>query len=594
MSKAAKVAIASICLILIGCLIASGVLTDWGNVKVSTICIASEDGKTLSANLFVPSNASNDTPAPAVLVMHGYVNQKEHQNPLAIELSRRGYVVIALDLAGHGYSEELDKDGGVATGTSTDGVSDALKYLATLPFVDSANIAVLGHSLGGINSYCATIQNPGLVRTLVLVGSCPITPTLPDSNMCIIFDQFDEFTGAFWPVSTSSEIPSSDAAKAMFGTTEDIKLGTLYGDFANNTAKMLFTEKTTHPGEIFRTMPIGDAIRFIESSSPSANAIDPYSQVWQWNTFGTLLGLIGFVMSIFAFGSLLLKTKFFSVLVQAPAARSVRLKKGGWWTVGLVTAAIPVFSFLKYFNGATMPATRLFPITYSNAMMVWSLVNAACFLVIFLVIHFTTKKSKTYAGDFVTYGLSTNSQKAEFKWSHVGKTFLLAVTTLGIPYVLLDILNRTYHYDYRFIVVPFHPLDYTHFKLFLVYLIPLFVFFLITGTFMTSRLATKAYTGWKAILSYVAGFLLSSGGLIVLYLILYIPMFSTGHFGLTWSFDLAIQAVASWQMIPLIGFTSIIATFFYKKTSNVYLGAFISALFITWYTVALNMIQIAL
>ena len=142
--------------------------------------------------------------------------------------------------------------------------------------------------------------------------------------------------------------------------------------------------------------------------------------------------------------------------------------------------------------------------------------------------------------------------------------------------------------------MPFHPLDYTHFKLFLVYLIPLFVFFLITGTFMTSRLATKLYTGWKAILPYIAGFLISSGGLLVLYLILYIPMFISGHFGLTWSFDLAIQAVASWQMIPLIGFTSIIATFCYKKTSNVYLGAFISALLITWYTVALNMIQLAL
>jgi len=594
MNKAAKVAIVSVCLILIGCLIATGVLTDWGNVNVTTVRIASEDGKTLCANLFVPSNATNASPAPAVLVVHGYVNQKEHQNPLAIELSRRGYVVMALDMAGHGYSEEVNTDGGVATGTSTDGVSDALKYLSTLPFVDSGNVAVLGHSLGGINSYCATMQNPGLVRTLVLVGSCPITSTMPDSNMCIIFDKFDEFTGSFWPVSTASEIPGCDAAKAMFGTTEDIQLGAVYGSFDDKTAKTLFTEETTHPGEIFRRMPIGDAISFIESSSPSVNSIDPYSQVWQWNTVGTLLGLIGFVMSIFAFGSLLLKTKYFSPLVQGPVATPVRLKKGGWWIVGIATAAIPVFSFLKYFNGATMPATKLFPITYSNAMVVWSLVNAACFLAIFLIIHFATRKSKSYAGNLVSYGLSTNSQKAEFKWGRIGKTLLLAVTVLGIPYCLLDVLNRTFKFDYRFIVVPFHPLDYTHFKLFLVYLIPLFVFFLITGVFMTSRLATKAYTGWKAILPYAAGFLFASGGLLVLYLLLYIPLFATGHFGLTWSFDLAIQAVASWQMIPLIGFTSIVSTYFYKKTSNVYLGAFISALLITWYTVALNMIQIAL
>ena len=60
---------------------------------------------------------------------HGFINTREMQSPFAIELARRGFVVLAMDMAGHGYS-------GGALGDEGFGGPAALAYLRALPFVD--------------------------------------------------------------------------------------------------------------------------------------------------------------------------------------------------------------------------------------------------------------------------------------------------------------------------------------------------------------------------------------------------------------------------------------------------------------------------
>ena len=68
------------------------------------------------------------------------------QDLYSIELARRGYVVLALDLHSHGDSESLSiaelYDGAV-------GVDGAVQLIASLPYVDTARIGVTGHSSGG-------------------------------------------------------------------------------------------------------------------------------------------------------------------------------------------------------------------------------------------------------------------------------------------------------------------------------------------------------------------------------------------------------------------------------------------------------------
>ena len=55
-------------------------------------------------------NATAETPAPAVVTVHGWYNANGFQDLFNIELARRGYVVLSPDMIGHGDSEILDWD----------------------------------------------------------------------------------------------------------------------------------------------------------------------------------------------------------------------------------------------------------------------------------------------------------------------------------------------------------------------------------------------------------------------------------------------------------------------------------------------------
>ena len=99
-------------------------------------------GKVVSGILFRPKKAE-DGSRPAVVFSHGLYNNREMQLQNAIEMVRRGYVVIVMDQQNHGHS--------LSSNRQFDGTDhlDCAKYLYNLPEVDKTKIAVSGHSMGG-------------------------------------------------------------------------------------------------------------------------------------------------------------------------------------------------------------------------------------------------------------------------------------------------------------------------------------------------------------------------------------------------------------------------------------------------------------
>lgn len=83
---------------------AHSIQTNHGNIAVSLGGLETEVG-TLTYKLYVPDSATAEDPAPGVLLLHGYQNDRETCAAYAIELARRGVVVMALDEYGHGDSE---------------------------------------------------------------------------------------------------------------------------------------------------------------------------------------------------------------------------------------------------------------------------------------------------------------------------------------------------------------------------------------------------------------------------------------------------------------------------------------------------------
>ena len=90
----------TLCFSFLACLFNTGMFS----VNVSRISFDTANGK-LSGLLYMPKDASASNPKPTVIVTHGYLNSAEMQDANAIELSRRGYVVLALDMYDHGHSD---------------------------------------------------------------------------------------------------------------------------------------------------------------------------------------------------------------------------------------------------------------------------------------------------------------------------------------------------------------------------------------------------------------------------------------------------------------------------------------------------------
>ena len=110
-----------------------GFQTNFGTIDVQEVAIVDEfGGHKVVGKLFRPVDATIGTPAPGVLGLHGYNNDKDVQRGTALELARAGFVVLVIDQIGHGDSE----------GSLTwylQGADSAYKWLAGLSFVNGRN-----------------------------------------------------------------------------------------------------------------------------------------------------------------------------------------------------------------------------------------------------------------------------------------------------------------------------------------------------------------------------------------------------------------------------------------------------------------------
>ena len=123
-----------------------------------------------------------------------------------------------------------------------------------------------------------------------------------------------------WLTPIATDIVSTDKLKTVFGTTEDVVVEQLYGSIEDGAARMLFQPRTTHPGDHLSQEAIGDAVEWFRIRFwDGGNGLDPANQTWYWKEIGNLIAAIGMVMLMLPVGMILLKTKFFNELAQAPA-----------------------------------------------------------------------------------------------------------------------------------------------------------------------------------------------------------------------------------------------------------------------------------
>lgn len=542
-------------MILGGALLASAIQTS-GGTRVNDIRFRGANGTEMSALLYVPASASPTRQAPGILAVHGYINSREMQDGFAIEFARRGYVVLAMDQTGHGYS------GGKAFSNGFGG-PDGLAYLRSLPFVDRDQIGLEGHSMGGWTVLAAAAAMPDAYRSIVLEGSSTGAPYAKEGtpawprNLGLVYSRYDEFSQLMWGAGRALDVGHSAKLKQLFGTTGTVQAGKLYGSIPAGTARYLVQPSTTHPGDHFSSAAIGSATDWFARTLSGGYPRPAGDQIWYWKEIGTGIGLLGFVPLVLGLFDLLLALPFFASL-QGNAIAAVPSRHRRWWRRAVITAGVPVVIFFPVFIAIFLlvPATILLPQTVTTQVAAWAL-----------------------AGAGLTWLFERRSLVAPGPQVNWLKSILLALAVTLTAYLILAVVQRLLVTDLRFWIVAIKPPSLRQWLIALIYVAPITLAFLVTGRVLHSLTVARDGTAAR----YGSAMLVLSGGFAVLLVLNYGIFFTTGT--LVTGFD-PLTTVIAIQFVPVLAAVAVVMTFAWSRTGSHRPGALLAGMLVTLYVVA--------
>ena len=129
--------------------LASLILTSFGNVEVKSLRLDTDKGQYIVYDLFRPKTAKSESKAPFIAIIPGFQRSKEALSNIAIELSRRGYVVALIDPYAQGLSSSsLSTRAATTQGYGMFALVEHV-YDGAFNFVDIDKIGATGHSMGG-------------------------------------------------------------------------------------------------------------------------------------------------------------------------------------------------------------------------------------------------------------------------------------------------------------------------------------------------------------------------------------------------------------------------------------------------------------
>jgi pimeloyl-ACP methyl ester carboxylesterase len=562
-----SLAIAGLILILAGGLLAHLTQTS-GGIRIQDVRFKGAKGNTMSALLYIPANATAQTPAPGILAVHGYINSRETQDGFAIEFARRGYVVVALDQTGHGYSDPPAFANGF-------GGPDGLAYLRSLDIVDKNNIGLEGHSMGGWTVLAAATAMPNDYKSMVLEGSSTGKPYAAEGtpnwprNVALVFAQYEEFSELMWGVDRARDVTQSPKLQTLFGTKGPVEPGNIYGDIAQGTARVLHTPAMTHPAEHISHEAIGYSLDWFGKTLQGGTPRPANDQIWFAKEIGTLIALIGFVALLIGVFDGLLEARVFSHLRLPEIADGTMpahvAASGRRWTAAFILSAfIPALTYYPAFAlaGTFVKPSAYLPQGITNQIMAWAILNG-----------------------LITLALMPFAPKRASRIGIIGPSVLIAVASILVGYAALWLADILFKIDFRFWIVALKLMSPKQFLIFLIYLVPFTAFFVIALHVLHRNFSTMG-AGRGAL--YLTNIFALTLGFIVLLVLQYGTLWIWGKLfnPLPDPGFVPLSTIVAIQFVPLLAISAIIATFTWRRTGSSLPGALICGLFVTWYVVA--------
>lgn len=574
---------------------ASLVQTDMGRVHITDMRWQTGSGRTLSGLLLVPEGASPEARRPAVVTTHGWFNTKEMQDLNYVELARRGYVVLALDMYGHGNSDYLVGDD---YKTAATGMSDAVEFVATLPYVDTGRIGITGHSNGARASNLAVradnARSTHLVRSVLLVGNDATyvddagspTDVYGDRAAGVVAAQYDEFffrthrpDGTVTPPRDYIHQPTAQSFLA-FGTTpsEKREAGTLYR--RGDAMRVVYTPDQIHPWNHFSKDVVGDVVDFFDTSLGAPRPIPGGDQIWQWKAAFNALGLVGFALVLYNLVRVLLETPFFSSLRAVDPVRPLPAPRGaarGWfWGTAIAGVVFSIATYLLLFPWAMRSRPGWLHQSPSFYIGCWA-VATGLFTALMLVLSWWATGRRS--------GVSLKERGLVMSWRDAGKTILLAVLVVAGAYAMVFLANWLFHTDYRLWVLTVKAFDADKLPIALSYL-PFFAVFYVVNSVAINSFNFVESRRRGANLALLA--LVNVLPVLVMLAVQYGWFFAHGLSFTESVMNPPLSNIIGIWLFPLVVYfpaAAVLDRLVYRRTRNPYLGGLVMALVLTLVTV---------
>lgn len=643
-------------LAIFGCMsVAHGIQTGHGSISVSRGSLDTDAGS-LTYKLYVPENATESTPAPAVLLLHGYQNDQETCAAYSIELARRGVVVMALDEYGHGsseagllnrgyvnhtvkvnYGEDSVEDGtfvnaggskryrllmnfsnlsffherytrddaGNGIWDSSCGGIDAYAVLAGLPFVDPSRLGISGHSMGTWSGWSVAAAYSGAVNddgvdispkaTVLQCGelfreSAYDSDSIQFNNVLLLQAKYDEFSyfRDYKPFVNDTVLHSDLRAEFLGCSNAEAAWDTTFGDFADGSARRMELLETNHRLTTHDSKGLAVALDWFGQALGFGRPLGVSDQVYMTKELLVFTAMLLAIAAMLPFMELLLKIPFFRSAANPLPAKAGILTGKRWWKNAAVTLFLAgaSFPFMTQLGHALFPFPEgIFRMTIGNGFLCW-------YLLLILIMVVTTwlslRKAKN-AGNPIwnELGFAAPGGKG-IDWVLCGKGALLALCMVNLMYLLVLVCQKLFLLDFRFIWPFFKTFSPARFLQFLVYLPFFALFFLLNNSKIFAGMRTEAtyQPGWKGFLAcWWRSGLLMIGGVLVIVLIEYVPFFA----GIGPGADLLFGSTFGGPFmsilivfVPQVLVFSLLCTYIYRRTGNVYTGAFTVAAMAAW------------
>lgn len=587
-NKGKRLLAISVILMVISMSVAGMLQTNFGTITVKDIRTETDAGLTLSGLLYVPDTATAENPAPAVVVAHGWWKTRESQSSTALELARRGCVVLCIDMYGHGNSSNKK--------FAFVDAYNGLELLSKLPYVDSERLGITGHSMGGKTCTAATkwanAGGPVDVAAMVIAGTDPVyqddngnwVNIYGNRDVCLIAARYDDFEyhgseiHGPW-LNAPRDYATTDQAKSFvnFGADPaecgEVEVGKIYEkEIDGKTARrVLYTPSQIHSWFVLSPRSTGYTVSFLQDSLNAPNPLPATNQLGFIKELFTALGLVGMFMFVVALVYVLVDTAPFACLKAKKEVVPLEKPKGAgmawFWGSVLVTAAIScvtLFPVATYVLGSKV--NPLLPVGQARALGVWGVISgAATLLSCWLNYQFYGKK----------HGFDLRERGVILPKGTFWKTVLLSVIVVVSSYSFVYVADYFFKVDFRFWTFAARAFESDK-AMFVMAALPLYLMYYIPNSIATNCFRYNKLGGDKEWVNTLVVSVGNALGCIVLLAIQYGTFVATGFS--MWHATGAIKSAIGWTyaIVAILILAPIIARKIYKKTNNPYLAGIIN------------------